>query len=165
MRANVLRDFEVDLESTDEIDVKGVEVIEKRLESEPVPRRNSAGELLTAALGALVIETYTIVEVRYFDSFSIRRKLFQSMKKFFCARREVVSDLDDRNDLPVIAQGCIESAERVSDSSPFLHGELARVAAVNDVPYEAADYAKALPFTISCRDGVSGHSKVQLFSS
>ena len=80
--ANVLRNFEVELESRDQVDMKCVEILEKGLQPEPVPRRNTARELLTATLGALVVEIDLVVEMRDFDRFAIGRELFQRVKEF-----------------------------------------------------------------------------------
>src|SRR3990170_7293913 len=150
MLPHELRGLEIELEAADQIDVQRVQIREQRLETEPAPPRNAAGQPLASALSALVVERDTIVGVRDFDRRGARRRAVQL--RYELARRvgEVRPDFEDRHQLPVVRQRRIERLECVSDSAPLLYRRVTRVAAVDDVPHESPDDSDAL---------LSGHQR------
>lgn len=86
-----------------------------------------------------------VVTMRHFNWSGVRGNLPEILEKITSARRKIVPDLRDRDELPVVRKRSFKSAERVRDAAPFLNGRIMRIPAENDVPDEAANDAYALP--------------------
>ena len=81
--------------------------------------------------------------MRHFDRCGIGSNLLELLHVAAGALNEIESDFDERHHLPIVGKRGIESAEGVSDSSPFLNRRVVRVPAMNDVPDEAANNTNA----------------------
>jgi hypothetical protein len=139
------RRLEVELPPAQEIDVQRVEPrrFEHRLEPEPRPRRHSAAHHLAPPLVVEVAQLHAVVGIGHDDRAPVRRHPAEPAHELRRRRREILSDLDDRNDLPVLRQRGVHPAERVADPAPFLDRGRARVAAIDHVPNDRTDDADA----------------------
>ena len=139
--SNQLRRLEVELEATDQIDVKRVEIGEQRFEPEPMPLRNAPAEHLATPLVALVMQHDAIVGVGDFDWRCSRRDAIQM--RYEGARRvgEVAPNFEDGNEFPVGGERRVERTERVGDPAPLLHWRITWVATMNHVPDERPHHA------------------------
>src|SRR5256885_9952922 len=105
-----LRNFEVELEPTDQIDVQRIESDEQWLEAEPVPPGNAAAQELTPSLVALVVKTDAIVRVGHLDRGHSRRQAIESRHEIACCLRETAANLEYGNEFPIGGQRRIERA-------------------------------------------------------
>src|SRR2546423_5029784 len=136
MLSNQLRRLQVELEPADQIDVECVEIGEQRLEAEPAPTRHASTELFAAPLVALVVHDDSVVGMRHFDRSCSRSSSLEGSDKLARRVREIAPHFEDRHELPIRRQRCLERTERVSDAPPLLHRCVAGVTPVNHIPDE-----------------------------
>ena len=96
-----LRRLQVHLEARDEVHVQRVQLPEQRHEAGPGPSRHAAVQHLAAALAAVVEQLDPVVRVRHLDQRGVRRQARQRVEEVVRAHRQVVADLQHRDDLPV----------------------------------------------------------------
>ena len=118
---------------------------EQRLEPEPGPAREPAGEHLAAPLVVVVAQLDAIVRVRHLDERRVGRDVLE--------RRAGTRAPAARDRSPTLMSGTIsqssvergiERRERVGDAAPLLDRRRSADRAVDHVPDEGADDAEAL---------------------
>lgn len=100
--------------------------------------------MLASALVTLIVKDDSIVWMGHFDRSGIRRRTLETMEEIARLWRQVIPYFYDRDELPIVGQASFECAERIRDSSPFLHGGIPRIPAVNHVPDKTSDHTDTL---------------------
>src|SRR5205823_6461817 len=108
----------------------------------PRPRRHTARHLLAAALGLVIAQGDPVVRRRDLQEARPGNHVAQAAEELVRPGREVAPDLDERHDLPVVAQRRVERRERVRDAPPLLDRRLGGVAPVDRIPHHRADHAE-----------------------
>src|SRR5262249_37669391 len=135
------RRLEVELPPAEEIDVQGVELrgLQHWSQPGPAPGWHAASHNFASSLVVEVAQLDAIVGVGDGDRPPVARDAVKPTHELSRGMCEIFADLDDGNDLPILAQRGVHSAERVADAAPFLDRRRARVAPVDDVPDDGAD--------------------------
>ena len=82
--------------------------------------------------------------VRHLDQRRVRRDAPQRVDVVARPCREVVPDLENRDDLPLVREGRVQTAQAIRDAAPFFDRNAPHITSMNDVPHERANDADAL---------------------